>query len=197
MRASKSIPVLAAVGAASLLCSLGLNALAAPPSPPALEVAPGGEDVNRSVKTAEPPAVADSRQRLEDGMASIGKMASKAVNSGDLVRAACVEDKRDSANGVLQLATGEMLVINGNESAQAKAFAQEKLGAAADRMDGLVQEAQSCAGDTSPEDVPNETNNEMDAPYTAPPLDPSLGLGDARVPPAVDVQWLPVASPII
>lgn len=148
-------------------------------------------------KPAAPPAtstvsVPAVRRDMETGMSTLGDLASDAKRDADLVRAACVLDKQERAQGVMELATSEMLVIRDEGSSpEARSFAVEKLQAAADRLDDLVEQAKECVGDKSPEVSDDETNNEVEEDPTIPIADPTLGGGvdgnkPARMPPPID-----------
>lgn len=137
------------------------------------------------------------RTQMEEGMSEIGNLATEARAEADLVRATCILDKQDRANDVMELGTGELLVIrDDNATAQSRQFALEKLDAAAGRIDRLVEEAKECAGQKGPEDDIDVTRNESDEPRTIPAWDPTAGLGNSPVPPPVDGGWPPAASPI-
>jgi hypothetical protein len=143
------------------------------------------------------PGASSLRGKMETGMSDIGELAVEARNDADLVRATCVLDKQDRANDVMDLGTSELLVIRDpGASEQARNFALEKLEAASGRIDTLVEEAKSCAGQQGPEDEANITRNESDEPRTIPMWDPSAGLGNNAVPPPMDGAWPPIASPI-
>jgi hypothetical protein len=164
----------------------------APETPPAGEAGPVVDEAAANV-----PAASSLRSKMETGMSSIGELASEARNDEDLVRATCVLEKQDRANDVMDLGTSELLVIRDpNTTEQARTFALEKLDAASTRIDKLVSEAKSCAGEAGPEDTVDITNNEADEPSDIPILDPSTGLGDNPVPPPMDGGWPPAASPI-
>lgn len=137
------------------------------------------------------------RTRMEEGMSEIGELAIEARAEADLVRATCVLDKQDRANDVMELGTGELLVIRDQTSTdQSRQFALEKLDAASGRIDRLVEEAKACSGQKGPEDEIDITRNESDEPRTIPIWDPTAGLGQSPVPPPVDGGWPPAASPI-
>lgn len=188
------------------------GALAGPPedaeaaaSEAADEAAPaeGTEETKPSAPLATAsisvPAV---RREMENDMAALGELAADARRDSDLVRAACVLDKQERAQGVMELATGEMLIIRDEgASTDARSFAVEKLQAASERLDGLVEQAKECIGDKTPEASDDVTSTEVDAEPTIPIADPTLG-GNAdgtkpgRVPPPVDDGTPPtVGSP--
>lgn len=161
---------------------------------PALEAEPA--DLASSNEAGIPDAVT-LRTRMEEGMSEIGELATEARAEADLVRATCILDKQDRANDVMELGTGELLVIrDDNATAQSRQFALEKLDAAAGRIDRLVEEAKECAGQKGPEDDIDVTRNDSDEPRTIPAWDPTTGLGNSPVPPPVDGGWPPAASPI-
>lgn len=143
------------------------------------------------------PGASSLRSQMEAGMAELGELAVEARTDEDLVRATCVLDKQDRANDVMELGTSELLIIRDpGTSEQARGFALEKLDAAANRIDGLVEEAKACAGRQGPEDEAGITRRESDEPTTVPMWDPSAGLGHPPTPPPLDGGWPPVASPI-
>lgn len=160
---------------------------------PAVEVE---RDTEQTAGLVAAPEAEASRGRLEASLADLGSLAREAKSSGDMVKTACVEDRRTRAQGVMELATQEMLIIRDpSTDAQARQFAQEKLGAAADRMEDMVAEARNCGQDTSPEAEDDRTRTQLDAPETIPLKDPTGGLGENPVPPASTTTWPIVASP--
>lgn len=167
------------------------------PAEPVAE--PGSETdvLGESTNAAGIPDAITLQTRMEEGMAEIGELAVEARADSDLVRATCVLDKQDRANDVMELGTGEMLVIrDGTTTEQSRQFALEKLDAAAGRIDMLVEEAKACAGQKGPEDQIDITRNDADEPRTVPMWDPTTGLGNSPVPPPIDGGWPPAASPI-
>ena len=159
---------------------------------PAADAEPAVDETAANV-----PEASSLRSKMETGMSAIGELALDARNDDDLVRATCVLEKQDRANDVMDLGTGELLVIRDPSTPeQARTFALEKLDAASVRIDKLVAEAKSCAGEAGPEDSVDITNNDADEPSDIPLLDPSLGLGNNIVPPPLDGGWPPAASPI-
>ena len=120
-----------------------------------------------------------------------------AREDSDMVRLNCLVDKRDRADEVMELATDELLVIrNPQTTEQARAFAREKLEAAATRLEGLVQEAAICDGDQAPEDSNDATRNESSEPKTIPVNDATGAAPGPKLPPVLDPDWLPVTSGI-
>lgn len=153
---------------------------------PAPEAAPAAEPA------APTKPVATIRRDLEANMAELGELAAQARRDTDLVRAACVLDKQDRAQGVMELATSELLVIrDANANAQSRQFATEKLSAASDRLGDLVEQAKTCTGDASPEVTDDETNNDADEVPLVPEADPTQSggtppPGPSPTPPTVD-----------
>jgi hypothetical protein len=136
------------------------------------------------------------RQQIEVGMGELGKEEDRAQDAKDFARTACVVDKRERGEEILELATDELLIIRDPSSGeQARGFALEKLSAAAERMDLLVDEARTCGlsakrvGDDGDKARTDETKEP-----TTPMEDPSQGMGVDPVPPAIDGSWPPVAS---
>lgn len=166
---------------------------AAAPAEPDPAAAPAPDAAPSPITTA---AVGSARGTLERGMTELGTLLTRARQSGDMARIACVQDKRDRAEIVLEVATGELLVLQDPAAdGQSRAFAGEKLAEAADRVSGLVGQARACQG--------GEDNNRADAQNTANqpksvvPNDPtSTNPSVQRLPPRIDPRP-PVASPVI
>jgi hypothetical protein len=134
------------------------------------------------------------RQQMEKSLADLGELSEEAKESDDLARAACIFDKQDRAGDVMELGTSELLIIRDpNTDEEMRQFATEKLGAAARRMDALLEQARACGeevGKSKEELARNKSLEPSDVPWE----DPSAGAGDPKVPPPVDGQWPPVAS---
>jgi hypothetical protein len=149
---------------------------------------------------AAPPAptlsVPAARGKIEGGMTELGTLLTRARQSGDGVRIACVQDKRDRAEIVLEVATGEILVLQDPAAdGQSRAFAGEKLAEAADRLSGLVSQARACQG--GPDDKAGAGTNEANQPKTVIPNDPTSAVPTGpRLPPRIDPRP-PVASPVL
>lgn len=156
--------------------------------------APGGNDV-----TVDMGAVRSAQSRLEDSMAKLGEMAQRAKQGGDATMASCLEDKVTRGNDIMATATPELMVLrDSTASAQSKAFAAEKLDAAADAMDGVMSSAKRCSGEQELDSEDNVTTNEVDKTETIPVQDPTIAPTKPNVPPAVDDAQPPsVASPSI
>lgn len=174
--------------------------------PEAAEPSEGAaEEATEAPPAASPPvAVAKVRREMETNMAALGDLAADAKRDSDLVKAACVLDKQERAQGVMELATGELLVIrDASASVEARTFAAEKLSAANDRLDGLVQQARECVGDKSPEKSDDVTRNDVEQQPSIPIADPTVGGGAGGgkppgLPPPVDDGSPPsVGSPSI
>ncbi len=151
----------------------GTPALAQPPA--ATEGAQDSPAAPPATSTVSVPAV---RRDMEADMSTLGELASDAKRDADLVRAACVLDKQERAQGVMELATSEMLTIRDDAaSTEARSFAVEKLQAAAERLDDLVGQAKDCMGDKSPEVSDDETRNQVQQDPTIPIADPTVGGG--------------------
>jgi len=161
------------------LLSAATHAAPPPPAPDeAAEAAPA---------SAPPPSVGESRAKIEQAMVELGRLTVEADGDEDVVRSACLIDKQERGGEVMELVTGEVLVIqDGGSTDQQRTFAAEKLTALSDRMGGLVEQARACAGDTSPEDKDNKTRTEVDERPTVPYADPTVGGGRPPVPPPVD-----------
>lgn len=156
------------------------------PAPPTTAAAP-----------ASPPAsVPAARNTIEGGMTELGTLLMRARQSGDGVRIACVQDKRDRAEIVLEVATGEILVLQDpGTDGQSRAFAGEKLAEAADRLSGLVSQARACQGGL--DEASGGGENEANQPKTVIPNDPTSTVPTGpRLPPRIDPRP-PVASPVL
>lgn len=150
-------------------------------------------------ETADAPAdtgnAESMRQGIEADMAELTGQEEKAQESKDFARTACVVDKREKGEEVLELATDELLIIRDPSSGeQARTFALEKLQAAAERMDLLVDEARTCGLSADKVDDEKKARTEESKEPTIPMEDPSSGMGVDPVPPAIDGSWPPVAS---
>jgi hypothetical protein len=169
------------------------------PAPPAAEppaTAPNPAAVDAAPSVAQPAAVGSARGTIERGMTELGTLLTRARQSGDIVRVACVQDKRDRAEVVLEVATGEILVLQDpGVDGQSRAFAGEKLSEAADNLSGLVDQARACQGGN--DDGQRASQNEANQPKTVMPNDPtSSSPGSPRLPPRIDPRP-PVASPVL
>lgn len=140
--------------------------------------------------------VAQARGVLERGMTELGELSARARQAGDALRIACVQDKQDRAGAVMEVATGDMLVVqDAATDAQTRAFATEKLGESADQMQGLVGQARACQGREEAAD--GKASNESRAPQGVTPQDPTApGAPAARGLPPIDPRP-PVASPVL
>lgn len=204
--------VVAGVCGAWLLLGGAGGASAGPPATtePAGEAAPDEAATPAEPATTEPAAprpaatvsVPAVERDMEADMAELGDIATDAKRDADLVRAACVLDKQERAQGVMELATGELLVIRDETTtAEARGFAVEKLQAAAARLDDLVQQAKDCVGDQSPDMSEDETTNEEQQGFLVPIADPTVGgsVGGGKppaMPPPIDDAAPPtVGSP--
>ncbi len=153
---------------------------------------PGPETADAPADTGNAEAM---RQGIEADMAELTGQEEKAQESKDFARTACVVDKREKGEEVLELATDELLIIRDPSSGeQARTFALEKLQAAAERMDLLVDEARTCGLSADKVDDEKKARTEESKEPTIPMEDPSSGMGVDPVPPAIDGSWPPVAS---
>ncbi len=135
------------------------------------------------------------RQEIEVGMGELTSREEKAQEDNDFARTACVVDKREKGEEVLELATDELLIIRDPSSGeQAQAFALEKLQAAAERMDLLVDEARNCGVSADGVQDEDKARTDEDKEQTIPLEDPSQGMGASPLPPVIDGSWPPVAS---
>jgi hypothetical protein len=171
-------------------------------APPAADTAEASAPAEGAAAPAATVSVPKVQRDMETDMAVLGDIATDAKRDADLVRAACVLDKQERAQGVMELATGELLVIrDASASSEARSFAVEKLQAAASRLDDLVQQARDCVGDQSPEMSDDETDNDVKENPLIPIADPTVGgsVGGGKppvLPPPVDDGFPPtVGSP--
>ena len=157
---------------------------------------PTSEDAGNDM-TVDMGAARSAQQRLEDSMAKLGQMAEAAKRDGDAALAGCLQDKVTRGQDIVATANPEIMVLrDSTASAQSKAFAAEKLQAAADAMDGVMASAKGCSGEQDLENEDNVTRNELDRTETIPVQDPTIALTEPDVPPAVDEGQPPtVASP--
>ena len=133
---------------------------------------------------------------MEGDLAEIGEYAAEAREDGDLQRMACIRDVQKRAQGVMEVATGELLVLrDAGTTPEARAFAAEKLRAAAERLRQLVERARECAGEAEAEDEDDATRNKADQPQTVPLEDPTEAALDPVPPPVDDTRPPVVASP--
>lgn len=185
-----------------MLGASGASAGPAEPAPEAeAEAAPVAEaeapaaEAEAPAQASPPVSVPGIQRDMEDGMSKLGDLASDAKRDSDLVKAACVLDKQERAQGVMELATGEILVIRDQSaSGEARTFAAEKLQAASERLDDLVEQAKECVGDKTPEESDDETRNEADEDPLIPILDPTSMAPGNVVPPPVDDGVPPTAG---
>lgn len=183
------------------LASWAATSTAGPPAGGETEAPAAASDAAPEAQSAATKPVALVRQDLEANMAELGELASAARQDTDLVRAACVLDKQDRAQGVMELATSELLVIRDSAATeQQRAFAAEKLAAASERLGSLVEQAKECTGDKSPEVEDDLTDNDAEVVPLVPEADPTQSGGTppqpSPVPPSVDDQRPPtVGSP--
>jgi hypothetical protein len=160
------------------------------------EAAPAA-DGKATDKPAKAAPVGSLRSSMEQDLAEIGKIAQKAQRDGDMVKIACVTDKQDRAEGVMDVATPEIAVLQGEGAdPTSQSFAGEKLEAAALRLGKLLDEARACTG--SPAEAGDQNGeNVVDEGSRLPPEDPtaSPGSGPGGLPP-LDPSRPPVASPV-
>ena len=157
---------------------------------------PSSEAAPATGEAAPAAVVGQARATLERGLTELGELAARARQSGDMLRIACVQDKQDRANAVMEVATGDLLVAQDPAAdAQTRAFASEKLGEAAQRMQDLVSRARTCTG--KEEAGPSSGSNQAQVPQIVLPQDPTSPLPPAvRGLPPIDPRP-PVASPVL
>ena len=172
-----------ALGAAVLL---SLPTFAAPPADDSAPADPGTR------------SAVELRRELETSMSTLGELANDARGDSDAQRATCVLDKHDRAAGVMELATGDLIVANDSAADDAeRGFALQKVEASLGRMEQLVEQAYQCRGDASPNVIDDQTENEADETQSIPIADPTDVAGRSPpVPPPVDDSRPPtVGSP--
>ncbi|HEY8375598.1 MAG TPA: hypothetical protein VIK91_03875 [Nannocystis sp.] len=180
-------PVEAAPSASSAPPSPGLSSQGSPPSE--------SSEASPAPVPPSPAAVGNARAAIERSMTELGTLLTRARQAGDMVRVACVQDKRDRADVVLEVATGEILVLQDpTADAQTRAFAGAKLSEAADRISGLVAQARACQG--GGDDSQRTAQNEANQPKTVIPADPTASSPIPRLPPRIDPRP-PVASAVL
>lgn len=155
-------------------------------------------DATAGAEARSEPAMSPSQARsaLERGMGELGELATKARQSGDMQRIACVQDKQDRAGAVMEVATSDILVVQDvSTDAPTRAFAGEKLAEAAQQMKGLVSQARACQG--KEEAAAGKADNAAFVPPTILPQDPTgSGPPAQRGLPPIDPRP-PVASPVL
>ncbi|MEZ4382106.1 MAG: hypothetical protein R3A79_12215 [Nannocystaceae bacterium] len=171
----------------------------------AAEAGKGAANSAATKRTPPPPPpakrgsgrVGELRRDMEQDLAEIGKIAEKAQRDGDMVKIACVTDKQDRAEGVMDVATPEIALLQGNTVDSASAsFAGAKVEEAALRLGKLLDEARACTGAPAA-DGNGVSDNLVDEGQGFPDLEPtaSAGYGPGTVPP-VDPGRRAVASPV-
>jgi hypothetical protein len=171
-----------------------VGVLAAPAASTEVSGPIGGEAT--PAEAAPEMSASQARSALERGMTELGELATRARQSGDMVRIACVQDKQDRAGAVMEVATGDMLVVQDPAAdAQTRSFAGEKLAESAQQMQGLVGQARACA--SKDEAANGKGSNDARTPQAVLPQDPtSAGPPASRGLPPIDPRP-PVASPIL
>jgi hypothetical protein len=141
-------------------------------------------------------SASQARAALEGGLTELGELAARARQSGDMIRIACVQDKQDRANAVVEVATGDLAVAqDAAADAQTRAFAGEKLGEAAQQLQALVSKARVCTG--KEEAGTASGSNDAQVPQVVLPQDPTGPSQPAvRGLPPIDPRP-PVASPVL
>ncbi len=127
------------------------------------------------------------RRSMEKGVTEINTVLTKARKQGDASRIACVLDKRQRAERVMEVATGEIIVLEDSAGeTQEKSFAMQKLNAASDKLEELVVQARQCAGEEGPQSL-NVTQNQLEREDLVPHNDPTaVPSGNPGVPPPLD-----------
>jgi hypothetical protein len=141
------------------------------------------------------PTIERSRRSIVQGAETIDDLAEDAKKDQDMPRVNCVEEVQVDAGKVTTLATAEYLrARDPNADAMQRIFAQEKLGAAAQTMGALVDDAKGCTFASSDED-PTLTANDSKEESLIPTNDPTaIPVTSPDAPPVLDPNWLPTAS---
>ncbi|MCA9658521.1 MAG: hypothetical protein KC486_09265 [Myxococcales bacterium] len=164
-----------------------------PPPPPAAKKRDAASTGKGPAKTR----VGELRRNMEQDLAEIGKIAQKAQRDADMVKIACVTDKQDRAEGVMDVATPEIALLQGGKVDPTSAsFANAKVEEAALRLGKLLDEARACTGSPAA-DGNSVSDNLVDEGRGFPAVDPtaSPGYGPGTVPP-VDPGRRAVSSPV-
>ena len=136
------------------------------------------------------------RVKLEQGISEIGQIAAEVREEDDPRKLACVVDKQERAQIVMERATTDILAIEGGD-AQARSFAREKLAASAERMDKLVELARRCQGVEDGGRPESETANTYSDPSKVPHNDPTKDTpGNGPFPLPQDPGRGPVSSAV-
>ncbi len=125
---------------------------------------------NSESKTVDPDQL---RVQLERGISEIGEIAADVREEADPRKVACVVDKQERAEIVMERATADILVIEDSKDAQARVFAGEKLSASAERMGKLVELARRCQGVEEGGRPESDTTNTANEPSKVPQNDPT------------------------
>jgi len=159
-------------------------------------VAPATKSEPGAAAKAPVMSASQARAALEGGLTELGELAARARQSGDMIRIACVQDKQDRANAVVEVATGDLAVAqDAAADAQTRAFAGEKLGEAAQQLQALVSKARVCTG--KEEAGAASGSNDAKVPQVVLPQDPTGPTQPAaRGLPPIDPRP-PVASPVL
>ncbi|MCB9704046.1 MAG: hypothetical protein H6711_19310 [Myxococcales bacterium] len=172
--------------------SHGQEAAAAPAPAPAPAATPAS-----SADSGKTPRVrvGELRRGMEQDLAEIGKIAQKARRDGDMVKVACTTDKQDRAEGVMDVATPEIAVLQSKSSDTAtKGFASQKLRAAALNLGKLLDEARACMGAPASRDQGSGDNavdiGDLD------PDDPTPAANGGPLPPPPLQRGEQAASPV-
>ncbi len=170
--------------------------LAAPASAGPEAVAAATKSEAADGEKAPAMSAGQARGALERGLTELGELAQRARQSGDMVRIACVQDKQDRANAVVEVATGDLVVAaDAAADAQTRAFAGEKLGEAVQQLQGLVSKARACTG--KEEAGRPDGSNDSQVPQVVLPQDPTGPVPPVtRGLPPIDPRP-PVASPVL
>lgn len=150
------------------------------------EAEPEAKTPPASDKPSTDPGAGTLRKSMEKGVTEINTVLTKARKKGDASRIACVLDKRQRAERVMEVATGELIVLEGQSEAPERSFALQKLNAASGKLEELVVQARQCAGEDGPQSL-NVTENQLDREDLVPHNDPTaVPPGNPGVPPPLD-----------
>ncbi|MCA9691724.1 MAG: hypothetical protein R3A51_02875 [Nannocystaceae bacterium] len=160
-----------------------------------------GEPATAPASETKPAEAVDpgtARTQLEAGVAEIGKIAADVREQGDPRRLACVVDKRERADRVLERATDDLLVYQDTQSdAQTRTYAAGKLSASTERMTKLVELARRCKGLDAGGRAEDEDARTGSEPSQIPSPDPTRSTPTRpNVPPPFDPDYGPVSSAV-
>lgn len=149
---------------------------------PVVAAPPNASTTRAAAATADVPPPEASQLRIEEALSALADESARANRSGDVLWIAHVEAERARVDEPMALIDEELQIINDpKQTAQARLFATEKLAAAADLLEQIVQRARAYQGNQAPEDRDDETRTESLEPMTIPLEDPTSSVADYSV----------------